>query len=85
MKRITSYGEIRASTVAPDTVRFQIAYGTSIGFKHRTFDCTNVFQYTFEDDASEWVYCYLPPFYIQWYNSRYPHDKIDPSDGPHVM
>ena len=27
----------------------------------------------------------MNPLYIQWYNSRYPHDKIDPEDGPYVM
>ena len=85
MKGLTSYGETRASTVSPDTVRFQLSYGASLGFTHRTFDCTNAFQCTFENDPSKRVYCYLPPFYIQWYNSRYPHDKIDPDEGPYVM
>ncbi len=82
---MTTYGETRASTISPDTVRFQIAYGTSIGFKHRTFDCTNAFQCTFEYDASKRIYCYPPPYYLQWYNTRYPHDQIDTSNGPFVL
>ena len=85
MNGLTSYGATRASTVSPDTVRFQIAFGTSLGFKHRTFDCTNAFQCTFEDDPSKRIYCYLPPFYLQWYNLRYSNDPIDPNNGPYVM
>ena len=85
MKGLIEYGQTRASTVHPDTVRFQIAYSTSKGFKHRTFDCTNAFQCTFEDDPQKCINCYLPPFYQYWYNSRYPHDNIDPTDGPYVL
>ncbi len=85
MKGMTSYGATHASTVSPDTVRFQLAFGTSLGFTHKTFDCMNAFQCTFEDDLSKRIYCHLPPFHIQWYNSRYPHDKIDPSSGPYIM
>ena len=85
MKGLTSYGATRASTVSPDTFRFQLAFGTSLGFKHRTFDCTNAFQCTFEDDPSKRIYCYLPPFYLQWYNLRYSNDPIDPNNGPYVM
>ena len=85
MKGMTSYGATHASTVSPDTVRFQLAFGTSLGFKHKTFDCTNAFQCTFEDDPSKRIYCHLPPFYTQWYNSRYPHDKLHQSQGPYIM
>ena len=85
MKGLTAYGATRASTVSPETVRFQLAYGTSIGFRHRTFDCTNAFQCTFEDDPSKRIYCYLPPFYLQWYNHCYSHDQINPNDGPFIM
>ena len=85
MKGLSSYGATHASTVSPDTVRYQLALGTSMGFRHRTYDCTNAFQCTFEDDPSKRVYCYLPPFYIKWYNTRYPHDKIDPTLGPFVL
>ncbi len=85
MKGMTTYGATHASTVSPDTVRFQLSFGTSLGFKHKTFDCTNAFQCTFEEDPSKQIYCHLPPFYTQWYNSRYPHDKIDPSNGPYIM
>ena len=85
LKGKLEYGATRASTVHPDTVRFQIAFTTSLGFTHRPFDCTNAFQCTFEDDPNKRIYCYLPPFYIHWYNSRYPHDYIDPSKGPYIL
>ena len=85
MKGMTEYGATRATTVNPDTVRFQIAYCTSLGFTHRPFDCTNAFQCTFENDPNKRIYCYLPPFYIHWHNSRYPHDYIDPKDGPYII
>ena len=79
------YGDTRAPTVSPDTVRFQIAYGTSLGFVHKTYDCTNTFQCSFEDDPSKRIYCYPPPFNLKWYNSRNPHDQINPSDCPFVL
>ena len=85
LKGITTYGDTRASTVSPDTVRFHLAYSTSLGFQHRTYDCTNAFQCTFEDDATKRIYCYPPPFYLKWYQSRYPHDPIDTTDGPFVL
>ena len=85
MKGLLEYGETRASTVHPDTVSFQLAYSTSKGFIHRTFDCTNAFQCTFEDNPQKCMYCYLPPFYQYRYNSRYPHDKNDPSNGPFIL
>ena len=85
MKGMQEYGATRASTVHPDTVRFQLAYCTAQGFTHRPYDCTNVFQYTFEDDPDKRIYCYLPPFYTYWYNSRYPHDPIEPKNGPYVL
>ena len=53
MKGLSEYGATRASTVHPDTVRFQLAYATSLGFTHRTYDCTNAFQCTFEDDPTK--------------------------------
>ena len=64
LKGMPEYGQTRASTVHPDTVRFQLAYSTSFNFRHCTFDCTNAFQCTFEDNPSKRIYCYLPPFYI---------------------
>ena len=85
MKGMITYGETRASTVHPDTVRFQLAFCTSHNFTHRPFDCTNAFQCTFEDDPNKRIYCYLPPFYIHWYNSRYPNDYIDPAKGPYII
>ena len=85
MKGMIAYGETRASTVHPDTVRFQLAFCTSHNFTYRPFDCTNAFQCTFEDDPNKRIYCYLPPFYIHWYNSRYPHDYIDPANGPYIF
>ncbi len=85
LKGLASYGATRAPVVHPDTVQFQLSYSTSIGFKHRTFDCTNTFQCTFEVNPSNQVYCYLHSFYIQWYNSRYPHNVVDPNKGPYVM
>ena len=85
MKGILEYGATRASTVHPDTVQFQLAYCTSQGFTHRPYNCTNAFQCTFEDDPNKRIYCYLPPFYIHWYNSRYPHDFIDPKNGPYIV
>ena len=85
MKGLTEYGATRASTVHPDTVRFQLCYSTSLGFTHRTYDCTNAFQCTFEDDPRKRIYCYPPPFYLAWYNSRYPHDTIDINNGPYVL
>ncbi len=53
MKGMIEYGATRASTVHPDTVRFQLAFCTSKGFTHRPFDCTNAFQCTFEDDPAK--------------------------------
>ena len=53
MKGIESYGATRVSTVHPDTVRFQVAYSTSHGFSHHTFNFTNAFQCTFEDDPNQ--------------------------------
>ena len=85
MKGMIEYGATRASTVHPDTVRFQLAYATSQGFTHRPYDCTNAFQCTFEDDPNKRIYCYPPPFYISWYNSRYSHDYIDPKNGPYII
>ena len=85
MKGLTSYGATHTSTLSPDTVRYQLAFGTSMGFKHNTYNCTNAFQFTFEDDPSKRVYYYLPPFYIQWCDICYSHDKIDPTNGPFVM
>ncbi len=85
MKGLSEYGATRASTVHPDTVRFQLAYSTSLGFIHRTYDCTNAFQCKFEDDPTKRIYCYPQPFYLTWYNSRYPHDPIDTNDGPFVL
>ena len=55
-----------------------------IMFSSVIFDCTNAFQCMFEDNLSKRVYCYLPPYYISWYNSRYPHDPIDQRDRPFV-
>ena len=85
MNGMLEYGATLASTVHPDTVRFQLAYCTSQGFIHIPYDCTNVFQCTFKDDPNKRIYCYLPPFYIHWYNSRYPHDFINPKNGPYVV
>ncbi len=85
MKGITEYSATRASTVHPVTVKFQLAYSTSLGFTHRTFDCTNAFQFTFEDNPTKRIYCYPPPFYLTWYNSRYPHDQINVNDKPFVL
>lgn len=85
LKGMSLYGDTRAPTVSPDTVRFQLAYGTSLGFIHKTYDCTNAFQCTFEDDPSKRIYCYPPPFYLKWYNSRYSHDQVDSSNGPFVL
>ena len=85
MRGMKEYGATRASTVQPDTVRFQLAYTTANSFKHRTYDCTNAFQCTFEDDPAKRIYCYLPPYYISWYNSRYSHDPIDRTKGPYIL
>ena len=85
LKGLSIYGDTRAPTVSPDTVRFHIAYSTSLGFRHKTYDCTNAFQCTFKDDALKWIYCYPPPFYLRWHNSRYSHDQINSSEGPFVL
>ena len=85
MKGISTHGETRAPTISPDTVRFHLAYSTSLGFKHKSFDCTNAFQCTFKEDATKQIYCYPPPYYLKWYNSRYCHDQIDLSEGPFVL
>ena len=85
MKGLSEYGATRASTVHPYTIRFQLAYSTSLGFTHCTYGCTNAFQCTFEDDPTKRIYCYPPPFYLTWYNLRYPHDPIDVNDGPFLM
>ena len=81
MKGIFEFGTTRALTVHQDTVRFQLASCTSHGFTHRPYDCTNVFQCTFKDDPNKRIYCYLAPFYIDWYNSHYPLNYIDPKNG----
>ena len=86
MKGVKSYyGNTQAYVVNPDTVRFQLAYFISNGFKHKTYDCTNAFKCTFEDDPAKRIYCYLPPFYIHWYNLRHPHNFINPNDGPYII
>ena len=79
------YGPTFAPTIAPETLRFQLAYSAVFHFNLQTGDCSNAFQCTYEPDPSKRIWCYLPPFYIQWWNSRYPHDKIDPHDAPFAM
>ena len=79
------YGPTFAPTIAPETLRFQLAYSAAFGFKLQTGDCSNAFQCTYEPDAQKRIWCYLPPFYIQWWNLRYPMDQIDPNQGPYAM
>ena len=79
------YGPTFAPTISPETLRFQLAYSAAYKFKLQTGDCSNAFQCTYEPDANKRIWCYLPPFYLQWWNSRYPHDNIDPSNGPFAM
>ena len=75
------YGPTYAPTISPETLRFQIAYSAEYKFHLQTGDCSNAFQCTHEPDATKRIWCYLPPYYIQWWNLRYPHDKINPTDG----
>ena len=79
------YGPTYAPTISPETLRFQIAYSAAFKFQLQTGDCSNAFQCTHEPDATKRVWCYLPPYYLQWWNLRYPHDKINPTDGPFAM
>ncbi len=79
------YGPTFAPTISPDTLRFQLAYSAAFNFNLQTGDCSNAFQCTYEPDPTKRIWCYLPPYYIPWWNSRYPHDKIDPKNGPYAM
>ena len=59
------YGPTFAPTIAPETLRFQLAYSAAFNFQLQTIDCSNAFQCTYEPDPSKQIWCYLPPFYIQ--------------------
>ena len=79
------YGQTYAPTIAPDTLRFQLAYSAAFQFHLQIGDCSNAFQCTHEPDPLRRIWCYLPPYYLQWWNLRYPHDSIDPQAGPFAM
>ena len=79
------YGPTYALTISPETLRFQIAYYAAYGLKLQTGYCSNTFQCTYEPDPTKWILCYLPPYYLQWWNIRYPNDAIDPDKGPFAM
>ena len=85
IKGIEKYGPTFAPTIPPETLRFQLAYSSAFEFKLQTGDCSNVFQCTYEPDPHKRIWCYLPPFYLQWWNLRYPNDTIDPTQGPYTM
>ena len=85
IKGIDKYGPTYAPTISPDTLRFQLAYSAAFGFQLQTGNCSNAFQCTHEPDPDKRIWCYLPPYYLQWWNLRYPNDTIDPTTGPFAM
>ena len=79
------YGPTFAPTISPETLRFQLSYSAAFNFKLQTGDYSNAFQCTYEPDANKRIWCHPPPFYLQWWNLRYPNDPLDPTDGPFAM
>ena len=48
-------------------------------------DCSNAFQCTYEPDISKQIFCYLLPYYLVCWYSRFPTTPLDPSDSPFIV
>ena len=85
IKNNEKYGPTFAPTISPESLIFQLAYSAAFDFQLQTGDCFNAIQCTYKPDPTKRIWCYLPPYYIQWWNSTYKHDPIDPTNGPFAM
>ena len=85
LKGNAQYDPTFAPTVSSLFFRFQLCYSAAHQFRDKPGDCSNAFQCTCEPDISKRIFYCLPPYYLIWWNSRYPTTPLDPSDGPFVL
>ena len=81
LKGNEQYDPTFVPTVSSLFFHFQVCYSAANNFCDISGDFSNVFQYTYEPDISTRFFCYFPPFYLIWWNSRFPTTPIHQSGG----
>ena len=84
MQKGIDYDETHTSCLSARGFRTILAIAASDSLTLGTLDVRNAFQNT-QRSVSERVLLTPPPFYLEWFNLRYPHLSISRDDGPFCL